>query len=370
MHRTLKHRHIHPNSFGFSHLFVLLFIMIGIGIAGSYYIVASHADNLPAPTGGGEVQVAEKATNMLVKKLVGKEVSKQVGIGNDDNRTYVVQLQGPGAPSNSRVARSLGVKLTDNPISGVRVHLESYDRSKTAGCGINGPFGHRYRDIATKTNDDGAAVFGHCRNGDFAILLTAVPGRFALPNGGHTIDLHDSSVVQLQKIDDPAGGKDDYVYIVITLQQKLQPYTASQRSRFASAARDYWLSHPAPTRTEREKYGIIDIVQAHKCQPDDVVFAYGTDHNFGGVDNLAKVALGGAKGSNPYCRILWNTSPKVYGANSNLVHACVTFVHEYGHLLGYYHTSSPDSIMYPTPNASSPTILKKTNCDVLFPNGR
>lgn len=83
------------------------------------------------------------------------------------------------------------------------------------------------------------------------------------------------------------------------------------------------------------------------CMPKDVVIEYKT----GNVDPynnwLAWANLYGAyegtypEGSKKYCRVFWNTNyPPETRPN-----ACVTFIHEYGHLLGREHnfdnTKSP-----------------------------
>lgn len=347
------------NQKGHTHIFALLAVVVLVASIGTYKLVASHAD---------ELTPARKVTNIAVKRLAGSEVSRSLGISGE-NRTYIVHLQGEGTPKTDRISKALNVKITQNPISGAKVKMRSYDRSTSSGCGHNGPLGHRYRDETKITNGDGEALFGYCTNGDFKLLIENIPGQYKLPGQTHDnaqLDINNSSAVQMQKMDDP-GGEGDYVYIVITLRKELSPYDAHTRALFATAANNYW-QQVTPTKTQRN-HGIIDIIQATKCQPGDVRYAY-RNHGFGGVDNLAKASLHGAKGSDPHCLITWNTSPDVYGSNADLVHACVTFVHEYGHMLGYGHTQSPNSVMYATPNFRNQKILEKSNCDILFVNLR
>lgn len=80
------------------------------------------------------------------------------------------------------------------------------------------------------------------------------------------------------------------------------------------------------------------------CLPQEVVMDYGTSVD----DILAWAYPGGAfkdiypEGSKKYCRISVNTrlKPEIR------TNACLTFIHEYGHLLGKDHNGNIRSVMY------------------------
>lgn len=80
------------------------------------------------------------------------------------------------------------------------------------------------------------------------------------------------------------------------------------------------------------------------CMPQDVVIDYGTIN-----ENWTAWAwpYGAYRdeypdGSNKYCRVFWNTN---YWPENRRA-ACVTFIHEYGHLLGRDHNNNIKSPMY------------------------
>lgn len=86
------------------------------------------------------------------------------------------------------------------------------------------------------------------------------------------------------------------------------------------------------------------------CKVTNVKLRYYSDKKDGAY---ARAYLGAAYKNNPvynektpkedYCIIHWN---KRLSRELNMMDRCTTFVHEYGHLLGYDHNADPRNVMY------------------------
>lgn len=337
----------------------------------------SDEDDGPTATSSGATR-PDRTVIFLVRHIAGKELSNKLGIGTSEDRTYIISVQGPGNIIN-RKPRVFNSKVTDNPIKGVKVKFSSKNRSKKAGCGINGL--NRHRDLTKKTNKNGDAVFWRCTNDNFSLTLSNIPTDYVLP--GQTdrvseLNMNDGRYIQLERIKQSGF---DGVLITITLQQRnrLAPFTQAQRTAFAAAASKYWHNQTL-NKTERN-LGVIDIDQTTFCKPNQVRYVYtlDTSREFGEADNLASAFPSGARDDKPRreCAVYWNTHPSTYNSLRDDVTACLAFVHEYGHLLGHHlttqrangrlryvygHSGNPDNIMYPSIQPNNGHLIKETGC--------
>ena len=340
---------------------------------------SSGSDAGPTATSSGVAQ-ADRAVVMVARHIAGKELGKKLGIGTDEDRSYIFTIQGPGQTVKNRATKGFKTNFTDHPISGVKVKLSSKDRSKTSGCGINGPFFHRNRDSTQVTNGNGGVAFTHCTNGDFSLTLSNIPVEYVLPGqDGRSAELNmnDRRYIQLERVKE---GEFDGIMITITLQPRtrLAPFTQAQKTAFAAAASKYW-HQVTPTQAQR-RVGTIDIDQTTVCKPNQVQYKY-VEYK-GGTDAFAWAPAGGARPDRPksQCTVTWNLSESNYEYikhNPDVI-ACMAFVHEYGHLLGQVavkevksngeisykigHSSNPDNIMYKTLNPDNGHLIKETGC--------
>ncbi len=338
------------------------------------------SDDGPVATTSGAPR-PDRGALLIARHIAGKELSNKLGIGTNEDRTYIISVQGPGRLKN-REPRVFNSKITDNPISGVKVKLSSQNRSKRAGCGYNGPF-NRHRDSTKVTNGNGDVAFVRCTKDDFSLTLSNIPVGYVLPGQqgrSPALNIKDGRYIQLERI--KADGFDG-VLITITLQHRttLAPFTQAQMTSFAAAASKYW-HQVTPTEAQR-RIGTIDIDQTTTCKPNQVQYAYDDAGNRGrSADALAWAKAGGGKPGRPksQCTITWNTDESSYEfLKDNInVTACMAFVHEYGHLLGHVavkevksngeisfkigHSSNPDNIMYATLNPNNGHLIKETGC--------
>ncbi len=169
--------------------------------------------------------------------------------------------------------------------------------------------------------------------------------------------------------------------------RKTKRYTITERKAFARVAYGYWAEHDDGGRNLSPGDGPISI-QYVACQPNRVKIKYfskdfgptnytnfHTDRATG--DTLGFAPIGGAKpsvlssgggdvvvkelakslaevtgqkitsASFPKCAMWLNLDPTYAGFNNNRELACVTYLHLYGHLLGYRHsTSDIHSVMF------------------------
>ncbi len=125
------------------------------------------------------------------------------------------------------------------------------------------------------------------------------------------------------------------------------------------------------------KQGVLGRVD---CMPQDVVIDYGTTEK----NWIAWAYIYGAykdtfpEGSKKYCRVFWNTN---YWAEPR-ANACVTFIHEYGHLLGREHNNNlqspmfgrydlyPDSKFQALQDRRNKNVIAKSVCNALEIRGR
>jgi len=317
----------------------------------------------------------DRSVILIARQIAGRELSNKLGIGTGEDRTYMISVQGPGNIIN-RKPRIFNSKVTDNPLSGVTVKLSSKNRSKQAGCGINGL--NRHRDSIKTTNKNGDAVFVRCTNDNFSLTLSNIPVNYVLP--GQTdrvsaLNMNDGRYIQLERI--KADGFDG-VLITITLQHRttLAPFTQAQKTSFAAAASKYWHSEEGIVTKHMRKYGVVHIDKTKYCKPNQVKYKY-VNYVRSGPDPLAYTFPGTARpDEHPNaCTIHWNTNQSAYPYLRDEVRACLVFVHEYGHMLGHWivedkrnggfavgHSSNPDNIMHPTPNPRNGHLIKATGC--------
>lgn len=126
----------------------------------------------------------------------------------------------------------------------------------------------------------------------------------------------------------------------------------------AAAAQNYW------QRTDSANYN------SASCTPYDIQIHY---FNSKSSPYIAKEYVGNAflsyrnKYYHGYCEMDFN---KYYVARDSKALLCLTFVHEYGHALGYHHSTNPNNVMYPTADGnqlSNPLLLNSgTECPILF----
>lgn len=314
----------------------------------------------------------DRAVLLVARQIAGKELSNKVGIGTDEDRTYIINIQGPGRTVINKATSQFGTKFTDNPIGDAVVKLSSKNRSKRAGCGWNGPI-NRNRDSTKSTNGNGSVVFTRCTNDNFSLKLTNIPVEYVLPgqtDRNAAFSINDGRYIQLERV---KSGDFDGVMITITLQHRttLAPFTQAQRTAHAAAASKYW--HQQPITQTMKRYNVVDIRQTTYCKPNQVRYEY--VNGIKGIDSLAKAYPGMARPDEHRnaCVVYWNTHPSAYPYLRNRVTSCLTFVHEYGHLLGHFviktgdnvvvgHSSNPDNIMYPTINPNNGHLLSETGC--------
>jgi hypothetical protein len=196
-----------------------------------------------------------------------------------------------------------------------------------------------------QSGNDSKVAFSGCTRNQIDLEL-GVPNSYPVV---HRVDKNEGYV----RVSGFSSKNGATVNINVYLKNELQPFTAAQKAKFAKAATKYWSGVPL-------NVGPHHISQV-PCKPNNVEYTYQEPSYFNRPTiDLAQSPQNGA--SIGICKVNWNKSAETIYANGNQVRACFTFVHEYGHLLGYYHSPKPNYMMFWSPDFRDPALLRATGC--------
>lgn len=197
-----------------------------------------------------------------------------------------------------------------------------------------------------KTNSKGDAVFKNCGKGQINVTFTNLNSSgyyrvLPVPEG------IESSQERGAEIKSNSSSKGQNVEVKIRLTKA---YSASWEKSMRKAARTFWINEQRAGAEYPAPGGKVASAAKPICRKP----ALYTIHD--GVGQAAGFI------GNKYCQIGLNYYEKRLDQYSV---ACVVYVHEYGHLLGYHHVNDQDNIMYPSvdkdPGATA-RLVDKTNC--------
>lgn len=197
-----------------------------------------------------------------------------------------------------------------------------------------------------KTNAKGDVVFKNCGRGQINLTFTNLnsSGYYRV----HPVpDGIDKNQERGAEVSSNPSSKGQSVLLKVKLQKA---YSDSWEKSFRKAARTFWINeqragadYPVPGGKVASAAKPVCKKPALYTKNDDIAQASGF------IDNK-------------YCQIAYN----FHGERLNQYSvACVVYVHEYGHLLGYHHQNDQDSIMHPSIDkdaGATGRLVDKTKC--------